>query len=75
MPRRKLQTRISQASDPIVLDKELLNALERYLNANVDDMTCLVAKFFYLFLTECSLVEPHEADNFALRSAKMLSAW
>jgi hypothetical protein len=35
----------------------------------------LVAKFLYLFVKECPLLESYEVDNFVLRNAGVLTSW
>ena len=52
-----------------------MNALERYVEANVEDITCFVAKFLNTFVTDVSLLEPYEVDNFILRNGRVLCAW
>jgi hypothetical protein len=63
------------ASDPIIIDLGLMNALERYVEANVEDVTCFIAKFLNKFVTDSSLLEPYEVDNFILRNGRVLCAW
>ena len=70
-----MNARVSMASDPIIIDLDLMNALERYVAANVDDVTCFVAKFLNMFVTDASLLEPYEVDNFILRNGRVLCAW
>lgn len=52
-----------------------MRALELYVEADVDEVSCIVAKFLNMFLTESPLVESYEGDNFILRNGKMLAAW
>jgi hypothetical protein len=73
--RRKLNVRGSAVSDPIIIDADLMRALGRYVEAKIDEISCLVAKFLTMFLTESPLVESYEGDNFILRNGKMLAAW
>ena len=75
MGRRKLNIRGSAASDPIIIDAGLMRVLGQYIEAKVDEISCLVAKFLTMFLTESPLVESYEGDNFILRNGTMLAAW
>jgi hypothetical protein len=61
--------------DPVIIDAALMLALERYVNANLDEMTCLVAKFFKAFLIDSPFLEAYEVDNFILRNGELLSNW
>jgi hypothetical protein len=72
---RKLNTRGATESDPVIIDSALMDALQRYINVNIEEISCLVAKFLNMFLNDSPLVESYEADNFILRNGKMLSAW
>ena len=67
--------RVSQSSDPIIIDLGLMDALDRYVQANIEDVSCLIAKFLNTFVTDSSLLEPYEVDNFILRNGRALSAW
>jgi hypothetical protein len=62
-------------SDPIIIDLGLMNALERYVAVNVEVVTCFVAKFLNKFVTDASLLEHYEVDNFILRNGRVLCAW
>ncbi|KAF8077923.1 hypothetical protein FPV67DRAFT_1403007 [Lyophyllum atratum] len=75
--RRKLNTRGSVVVDPLVIDHRLMEAIGHYMAANIEDITCLVAKFLYLFLTDSPYLEPYEVDNFILRNGRLLAtcAW
>lgn len=73
--RRKLNVRGSMISDPIIIDVGLMNVLERYISANVDEVSCLVAKFLHMFVMDSPFLETHEVDNFILRNGSMLCAW
>ncbi|KAF8894642.1 hypothetical protein BD779DRAFT_1502197 [Infundibulicybe gibba] len=75
--RRKLHARGSMMSDPIIVDPELMNALESYTATDVDDVSVLVAKFLNFFLTDSPYLEPFEIDNFILRNGGFLAtcAW
>ena len=63
------------ASDPITIDLGLINALERYVDAKIEDATCIVAKFLNAFVADATLLEPYEIDNFILRNGRVLCAW
>jgi hypothetical protein len=61
--------------DPIHVDTSFILALGHYVNARHEDISVIVAKFLYLFVKECSLLEAYEVDNFILRNAGVLSSW
>ncbi|TCD71881.1 hypothetical protein EIP91_000013 [Steccherinum ochraceum] len=75
--RRKVQGRASEMSDPIIIDPALTTALKAYVKEAVDDVSCLVAKFFNAFVNDSPLVESYEVDNFILRNGIALCscAW
>ena len=52
-----------------------MSVLERYIDANVDDVTCLIAKFLNMFVNDSPYLESHEVDNFILRNGRTLCAW
>jgi hypothetical protein len=64
-------------SDPVIIDAELLAVIERYMDANVDDVSCVIAKFFHILFEDADppLMQSYEVDNFIVRSAKMLCTW
>ena len=70
-----MNARESGVDDPIYIDPEFLSVLEVYLQSNVDDVACLLAKFLYMFLTESPFLEAFEADNFILRNGKLVASW
>jgi hypothetical protein len=61
--------------DPIIIDGQLMSALECYVDANVEDVTCLIAKFLNLFISDSPFLEPYEVDNFILRNGRTLCMW
>lgn len=63
------------ATDPVIMNAGLMNALDRYVQAQVDDVSCYIAKFLNTFVTDSSLLEPYEVDNFILRNGRVLCAW
>ncbi|KAJ7452375.1 hypothetical protein B0H11DRAFT_2327847, partial [Mycena galericulata] len=75
--RRKLNVRGAAVTDPIVIHPDLMNVLEHYVAARVDDVSCLVAKFLNTFLNDSPFLQSYEVDNFVLRNGRMLveSAW
>lgn len=73
--RRKLSTRASLVSDPIHIDVEFITVLGSYVDEDNEDTSRLLAKFFSLFVNDCSLLESHEVDNFILRNSAVLSSW
>lgn len=73
--RRKLNVRGAAVTDPIVIHPDLMNALEHYVAARVDDVACLVAKFLNTFLNDSPFLQSYEVDNFVLRNGIMLTQW
>ncbi|KAI0054105.1 hypothetical protein FA95DRAFT_1480391 [Auriscalpium vulgare] len=75
--RRSVNTRASMVSDPVNITTAFIDALGSYAQANDENISIMIAKFIHLFLTECSLLETYEVDNFILRNAAVLcaSAW
>jgi hypothetical protein len=61
--------------DPIHMNISFVQALGDYVKARQEDINIIIAKFFYLFIKECSLMESYEVDNFILRNAGVLSSW
>ncbi|SJL00441.1 uncharacterized protein ARMOST_03754 [Armillaria ostoyae] len=70
--RRKINIRSSIVSDPIIVPPNFMAAINRYMSADVDDVSCLIAKFFHMFLMRSPYLEPHEVDNFILKNGSML---
>lgn len=74
--RRKLNLRGTAVTDPIVIHPDIMNALEQYVSARVDDVTCLAAKFLNTFLNgDSPFLQSYEIDNFVLRNGEMLAQW
>jgi hypothetical protein len=73
--RRKMNPHTSRLAEPIVMGMGLMNVLERYIDANIDDVTCMIARFLNLFFTNSPLVEASEADAVIRRSTRMLCSW
>ncbi|KAF8964709.1 hypothetical protein BDZ97DRAFT_1815206 [Flammula alnicola] len=75
--RRKVTVHESVIEDPVIIEPEILTALELYTQSNVDSVVCLVAKFLNMFLTESPFLEAFEIDNFILRNGKLIAlcAW
>ncbi|KAF8628411.1 hypothetical protein AX15_003933 [Amanita polypyramis BW_CC] len=71
--RRKTNNRHSSSRDPATIDANMANAIEQYVDMDVDEISCVIAKFFNVFLTESPLMEAYEVDNFILRNGKMLA--
>lgn len=70
-----MNVRGAALTDPIVVHPDLLNALENYVTARVDDVSCLTAKFLNIFLNDSPFLESYEVDNFILRNGRMLALW
>ena len=74
-PDRRTVTRATSIPDPIHVDTSFIFALGHYVKARQVEINIIIAKFFYLFAKECSLLETYEVDNFILRNAGVLSSW
>ncbi|KAJ3845083.1 hypothetical protein F5878DRAFT_655339 [Lentinula raphanica] len=73
LPHRRILGRESQLQDPIVVDTVLMNVLASYVAAGVEEVTCLIAKFLDVFITDSPTLESHEIDNFILRNGEMMA--
>ncbi|PFH54331.1 hypothetical protein AMATHDRAFT_38260 [Amanita thiersii Skay4041] len=75
--RKRVNNQHSLSGDPITIDPSIMNALEKYLSAHNDEISCLLAKFFNTFLIDSPFLESYEVDNFILRNGRLLaqSAW
>ncbi|KAJ4487923.1 hypothetical protein J3R30DRAFT_3280032 [Lentinula aciculospora] len=73
LPHRRILGRESRLLDPIVVDTVLMNVLASYVAANVEEVTCLIAKFLNIFITDSPTLESHEIDNFILRNGEMMT--
>ncbi|KAJ3559109.1 hypothetical protein NM688_g537 [Phlebia brevispora] len=58
--RRKVGSRASTLSDPIIVDAKLMAVLKSYVDQQFDDLSCLVAKFLDAFVNGTPLVESYE---------------
>jgi hypothetical protein len=63
------------APDPIHVDTGFILALGDYVNTRQEEISIIIAKFLYLFVKDCSLLESYEVDNFVLRNAGVLNLW
>jgi len=70
-----MNVRGSEIVDPVIIDPRMMDALERYMALNIDDVSCLIAKFLSLYLMNSPYLEPYEVDNFILRNGKFLAVW
>jgi hypothetical protein len=52
-----------------------IHALGDYVDTQQEETSIMVAKFLYLFVKECPLLESYEVDNFVLRNAGVLTSW
>ena len=75
MPNRRNVARGATPPDPIHVDTGFVHALGDYVDTRQEEISIMVAKFFYLFVKECSLLESYEVDNFVLRNAGVLTSW
>ncbi|KAK7693413.1 hypothetical protein QCA50_002981 [Cerrena zonata] len=70
--RRKLNSRASMLTDPIIVDPRLMAVLKSYVEMGVDEVSCLAARFLNLLVNESPLLESYEVDNFILRNGPTL---
>ena len=61
--------------DFVGVDSGLISVLHHYVQANVDDVSTLIAQFFTAVVNETTLLEPHEIDNIILRNESAMVAW
>lgn len=73
--RRKVNASGSIVMDPVVIDPRLMVALDHYMSADSEDVSCLVGKFLYLFIMYSPHLETYEVDNFILRNGPCLANW
>ena len=45
------------------------------MESNLDEISCLITKFFHLFIVESRFLEAFEFDNFIVRNVKIIAAW
>jgi hypothetical protein len=57
------------------VDSPLVDNFRSYVQADVDEVTILIAKFFKMVISEAPLLESFEVDNIILRNAAALTAW
>ncbi|KAI9509630.1 hypothetical protein F5148DRAFT_1367050 [Russula earlei] len=74
LPSRRSAVRGAMVSDPIHADTGFIRALGDYVNTRQANISVIVAKFVYLFVKKCSLLETYEVDNFIFRNAGVLSS-
>ncbi|KAG2054622.1 hypothetical protein BDR06DRAFT_982221 [Suillus hirtellus] len=70
--RRKQNTRVAQATDPIIIEGELMLVVSTLVATGMEQVVCLIAKFLHSFIMHASLLEAHEVDNFVLRNGSTL---
>ena len=70
-----MNTRGSVMVDPVIIDPRMMDALDRYMALHIDDVSCLIAKFLHLYLTDSPYLESYEVDNFILRNGRFLAFW
>lgn len=61
--------------DFIGVDSPLIETLRSYVQADVSEVTTVVAKFFKMVISEAPLLESFEIDNIILRNGVPLAAW
>ena len=57
------------------METGFIHALGDYVDTRQEAISIMVAKFLYLFVKECPLMESYEVDNFVLRNAGVLTSW
>jgi hypothetical protein len=66
---------MAHATDPIIIDGELMLVLSNLVATGMEQVVCLIAKFLHSFIMHTSLLEAHEVDNFVLRNGSTLYPW
>jgi hypothetical protein len=61
--------------DPAIINPRIMDVLDRYMSLSINDVSCLIAKFLSLYLTDSPYLEPYEVDNFILRNGRFLALW
>lgn len=61
--------------DFVGVDPGLISVLRRYVLAEVEEVSTLIAQFFTTVLNETTLLEPHEIDNIILRNGSAMVTW
>ncbi|KAG1803828.1 uncharacterized protein HD556DRAFT_1226659 [Suillus plorans] len=72
LPSRQQNTRVAQATDPIIIEGELMLVVSTLVATGMEQVVCLIAKFLHSFIMHASLLEAHEVDNFVLRNGSTL---
>ena len=62
-------------NETVFLDASFMDLLCQYVETNIDEVACLVAKFLNAFANDSSFIESYEVDNFILKNATVLSTW
>ncbi|KZT09437.1 uncharacterized protein LAESUDRAFT_741739 [Laetiporus sulphureus 93-53] len=70
--RRILHVRSSTMDDPIIVDVALMQQLKCYVDAEVEEVSCIITKFLNAVVHDASLIESYEVDNFILRNSSVL---
>ncbi|KAI0928528.1 hypothetical protein AcW1_005746 [Taiwanofungus camphoratus] len=70
--RRKVHSRSVTLMDPIIVHPGLMDVLKSYVELEVDEVSCLTAKFLNAFVNNAPFVESYEVDNFILRNGATL---
>ena len=52
-----------------------MRVLQSFIEESREVVSCWIIRFLHAFISEASLVEPHEVDNFILRNSEMLCMW
>ncbi|KZT67735.1 hypothetical protein DAEQUDRAFT_712938 [Daedalea quercina L-15889] len=75
--RRKLHARNQTMTDTVVINTLFMNLLSKYVDIDIEEISCLVARFLNAFVNEAPFIESFEVDNFILQNANVLStcAW
>lgn len=62
-------------TDPVIINAALMGTLKSYVESQVHEISCLIAKFLNAFVNEAPFVESYEVDNFILRNGATLCTW
>ena len=73
--RRKVVKRASSVLEPVQLNNDFVETLQRLTVEGAQSHRLLVATFLPTFLTDSSLLASHEVENFILSNGHMLIRW
>ena len=62
-------------NETIFPDASFMDLLCQYVETDIDEVSCLVAKFLNAFANDSAFIESYEVDNFILKNSTVLSTW